>query len=276
MLSGGGPPFNVAVLFDTALNISSFGEDEAGELYVVGLGGTVHQLVGQSETARANFITGLYTNLLGRSPGAAELGGWADFLRANCTAAGIQAVADGFFSSTEFRARSFTLPSLVTVVYRALLGREPDAPGLGGWTDVLRQARLVVAVNGFIPSAEFGALLPNRTDRAAVTDVITRFYAQVLGRSPDPAGRAGWVDFVVASGDLETAAVGFLASAEFETRALTFRGYVTIIYRTFLGREPDPVGLAGWEAVVQAALTTVVESGFLQAAEFEPGSLCGV
>jgi glucose/arabinose dehydrogenase len=34
-----------SLLQDTTLNISSFGEDEAGELYVVGLGGTVHRLV---------------------------------------------------------------------------------------------------------------------------------------------------------------------------------------------------------------------------------------
>jgi hypothetical protein len=34
-----------SVLRDTSINISSFGEDEAGELYVVGLGGTVHRLV---------------------------------------------------------------------------------------------------------------------------------------------------------------------------------------------------------------------------------------
>jgi Putative binding domain, N-terminal len=32
-------------LLDTALNISSFGEDEQGELYVVGLGGTVSRIV---------------------------------------------------------------------------------------------------------------------------------------------------------------------------------------------------------------------------------------
>ena len=35
----------VQVLLDTGLSISSFGEDAAGELYVVGLGGTVHRLV---------------------------------------------------------------------------------------------------------------------------------------------------------------------------------------------------------------------------------------
>ena len=40
-LGGGGQ----SVLLDTGLNISSFGEDEAGEIYVVGLGGTIHRLI---------------------------------------------------------------------------------------------------------------------------------------------------------------------------------------------------------------------------------------
>jgi Glucose / Sorbosone dehydrogenase len=39
--TGGSP----SVLLDTALNISSFGEDESGELYVVGLGGTISKIV---------------------------------------------------------------------------------------------------------------------------------------------------------------------------------------------------------------------------------------
>jgi hypothetical protein len=37
-----------SVLLETGLNIASFGEDEAGELYVVGLGGTVHRIVGST------------------------------------------------------------------------------------------------------------------------------------------------------------------------------------------------------------------------------------
>jgi hypothetical protein len=33
------------LVLDTGLRISSFGEDQAGELYVVDHGGTVHRLV---------------------------------------------------------------------------------------------------------------------------------------------------------------------------------------------------------------------------------------
>jgi glucose/arabinose dehydrogenase len=40
LLAGGAS----SIALDTALNISSFGEDEAGELYVVGLGGTVERI----------------------------------------------------------------------------------------------------------------------------------------------------------------------------------------------------------------------------------------
>jgi hypothetical protein len=38
------------LLLDTTLNISSFGEDEAGEIYVVGLGGTVHRIASTATT----------------------------------------------------------------------------------------------------------------------------------------------------------------------------------------------------------------------------------
>jgi hypothetical protein len=37
--------FVAQLIADTSINISSFGEDINGELYVVGLGGTIHQIV---------------------------------------------------------------------------------------------------------------------------------------------------------------------------------------------------------------------------------------
>jgi hypothetical protein len=45
-----------SVLLDTAINISSFGEDEAGEMYVVGLGGTVDRIANPT-AACSSFIT---------------------------------------------------------------------------------------------------------------------------------------------------------------------------------------------------------------------------
>jgi uncharacterized protein (TIGR03437 family) len=41
----------VNIALDTNINIASFGEDEAGEIYVVGLGGTIHRIAGPSQVA---------------------------------------------------------------------------------------------------------------------------------------------------------------------------------------------------------------------------------
>ena len=47
-------------------------------------------------------------------------------------------------------------------------------------------------------------------------------------------------------------ALGFFDSAEFRTvKPQSLSGLVTVLYRTFLGRDPDPAGLASWAALVE-------------------------
>ena len=46
-----------SVIFDTSLNVSSFGEDEAGEIYVVSTGGTVHRIKGVNDLPPTFTIT---------------------------------------------------------------------------------------------------------------------------------------------------------------------------------------------------------------------------
>ena len=61
MLLGGAQ----TVLLDTAQNISSFGEDESGELYVVALGGAVYRLVHDRTGERFDTVTGLLPDFNG-------------------------------------------------------------------------------------------------------------------------------------------------------------------------------------------------------------------
>ncbi len=56
-------------LLDTARNISSFGEDEDGEIYVVGLGGTVDKIVPLGPTAATVSIGGRVMTATGRGIG---------------------------------------------------------------------------------------------------------------------------------------------------------------------------------------------------------------
>jgi putative cell wall-binding protein len=52
-VAAGGPATQAPTpMLDTALNIASFGEDVAGELYVVSLGGSIHRLVASGSVSR--------------------------------------------------------------------------------------------------------------------------------------------------------------------------------------------------------------------------------
>jgi len=46
-----------SLLLNSGLNVSSFGEDERGEIYIVGLGGTVHRLVNLNAPSPLNLIS---------------------------------------------------------------------------------------------------------------------------------------------------------------------------------------------------------------------------
>ncbi|GAB4110453.1 MAG: hypothetical protein Kow001_11300 [Acidobacteriota bacterium] len=56
---GPGGAWNRRLLLDTDLNISSFGEDEVGEVYVVGFGGTVHRMIFGWREYFAHFADGV-------------------------------------------------------------------------------------------------------------------------------------------------------------------------------------------------------------------------
>ena len=216
----------------------------------------------------ADTVRGFYVNALGREPSPAELESWAVALEANCNQNGLRAVSDAFFDSLEFRlTRSLTVRGLVGALYRALLGRDPDPAGLAFWADSVRQARLALAT-AFVESAEFHALAPWPGDRSATTNLLIRFYAEFLGRTPDPSGLGFWVDYVTTTADVAGTAHAFVASIEFETHALTFREYVTRLYRGILARPPDPEGLEAWEAVLRGHLLGLIDSAFVPSPEF--------
>ena len=105
--------------------------------------------------------------------------------------------------------------------------------------------------------------------------MVTRFYTEILGRAPEAAGLEGWVQYITRTRDLEGAAIGFLTSPEFEARALTFRGYVTVLYRTFLGRTPDAGGLDGGRPSSRQHLLNTVNGSFIPSSEFQ-GRIPGI
>lgn len=80
-----------------------------------------------------------------------------------------------------------------------------------------------------------------------ISDYIGRCYRTGLGREPDAAGLANWVNRIVA-GEMTPAQAAemILASDEMNARNLNNRDFVRVLYIVFLNREPDEAGLISW------------------------------
>jgi hypothetical protein len=65
----------------------------------------------------------------------------------------------GFLNSEEFRNRNLDDTSFLLILFRVILGREPDPSGLDDWIIALeRGCTRNQVVDGFLKSAEFGNL----------------------------------------------------------------------------------------------------------------------
>ena len=81
-------------------------------------------------------------------------------------------------------------------------------------------------------------------------------YCLVLGRWPDGLGLATWTVNRKSGLTLEQFLVGLLQSDEFAQKYRTWEldnaGFVTLLYRLFLGRDPDSQGLSNYAAMLGA------------------------
>ena len=103
---------------------------------------------------------------------------------------------------------------------------------------------------------------------------MSRVYQQCLYREPDPAGIESWINALLnGTRSGSEVANGFIFSEEFINRNTTNEDFVTILYRAFFGREPDPPGYAGWINYLQSGASRQdVLNGFIYSLEFE--NLC--
>jgi hypothetical protein len=107
-----------------------------------------------SHPDEVSFVSGLYADVLGRSPDASGLNSWVGFARRGL---GRAVIADAFLHSLEADLRT------VTGYYAEFLGRAPDAVGLEAWLGLL-QSRLASreqVAQAFLASDEFFAVAAN-------------------------------------------------------------------------------------------------------------------
>jgi hypothetical protein len=105
----------------------------------------------------AAFVARLYRIVLERRYDREGLDNWVRALvYGNATAS---EVVWGFLNSEEFRNRNLDDTSFLLILFRVILGREPDPSGLDDWIIALeRGCTRNQVVDGFLKSAEFGNL----------------------------------------------------------------------------------------------------------------------
>lgn len=112
------------------------------------------------------------------------------------------------------------------------------------------------------------------TQEQRITSFLTRLYADFLGREPDERGLSDWKDALISGlGTGAKVVYGFVYSPEFQANPLDNEAYVTAMYRTVFGREPDEAGLRSWVSVLDRGCTRKkILEGFLNSKEM--AALC--
>jgi hypothetical protein len=131
----------------------------------------------------------------------------------------------------------------------------------------------VGGVSASFTSTTAGAL----TFADKVNALVTSYFQTILGRDPDAGGLAFWsgeANRVVALGaDVREVffamSMSFFSSAEYLARNTTDTQFLTDMYRTFFIREPDPGGLAFWQAELDSGVSrSALLNSFLFSTEF--------
>lgn len=179
----------------------------------------------------AGWVTGLYQDLLGRTPLSGEVASWVAALAAGASPVNI---AFGFAASAERQGIR------VGQNYLTYLGRTGTAPEIAYWVDqfVNHGMSTETMAAQFVGSREF---FNNSSKGASTFSVwVTQAYQAILRRAPSATDAATFVSALNPPAN-STGYAGMV------TRSSESYGYfITQAYQTYLGRSPDPAGFNNW------------------------------
>jgi uncharacterized repeat protein (TIGR01451 family) len=204
----------------------------------------------------SNFSNSAATDIAGGQTPRRRGGDSAPSSSVPSTAAVLDVVANDFTHSDEYFA------NLVTQDYVQLLHRTPSGAEVSSWVGQLKGGlsdEQVLA--GFTSSAEY-------YQQAGGTDQawLGALYHDVLGRSPDAAGEAAWLQALASGTSRLSVAFGIAASAEHETIV------VAADYQSYLGRSATASEIAGWVNNFQHGISNEqIVSAFVASEEFFSG-----
>ena len=228
------------------------------------------------------YVRRCYRLILGREGEAAGVESWTSALKSG-QRSGAEIVS-GFINSQEFLSQQRTNELVVIILYRTMLGREPDDTGKAAWVSALNAGSgYDYIINGFSDSQEFGGICaeygirPGRgtvtqsQDRGPqVTAFVSRCYLYALNRQAEQEGLNNWTNTILNKAQTpQQVAHGFVFSQECINRNLNNRAFVEMLYRLYMGREPDEPGLNNWKSALDSGTSREkVVQNFSQSQEF--------
>ena len=184
-----------------------------------------------------SFVTGLYHDLLSRTPASAEVSGWTTGANAKLTPS---AAAAQFTQSSEF------LSSEVSATYLRLLDRAATPSDRAVWIGELQSGMTIEAFTAKVLASNEYYKLSGGTPGSWLSAM---FLAEV-GRSPDPSAVATWGTAGTDANSRYQIALAVQGSGE------VAQSTVTQLYEQYLQRAPDGPAMTYWSKALQGGLTT--------------------
>lgn len=190
----------------------------------------------------SEMVTGYYGEILSRKPSEAELDE-----KVEAFISGKYTLSDFFCDlifSDEYYRKNTSDKEYITMIYKALLGRDPDEQGLNDWIASMRNGesrrRLL---NDFIRSGEFdsriagyevqkGGIIINDASeqRDTAVEFIYHLYINLLDRYPESSETERWFG-IISRGEKSAADIikSILDTEEYKSRTLSNKEYVNML-----------------------------------------------
>ena len=242
--------------------LCKFIDAETTDVEWVACNGKAYKVVNYQDPEKkmnfSDFVERLYVVALGRDSEKEGKEFWCEHV-GNGDLTGADCARE-FLNSKEFTDKELTNEAFLKVLYRVFFNREAieDPNGYNFWLNSLETVDRMTVVDGFINSEEwvgvcssYGVRSGSKIKATKASDnaiaFATRLYTECLGRDPEQDGLDFWS---LGLTNLEItgsqAAREFFYSKEFIGYGLDDKEYITRLYKTFMGRDPEEEGFNFW------------------------------
>jgi len=169
---------------------------------------TVVQAIQGSREYNQRVVTQLYQRYLHRTPDAGGLTSFTNTLMNGVSELTIRQIILG--SAEYWSIHGSTAAGFVQALYNDVVGRSYNGTEASYWITLAKSGNRAAVLGGLTGSWEANSV------------IVGNLYQTLLHRSPDPAGLAGWVNFLQATGNWSYVINLFGASIEFYNDSLVF------------------------------------------------------